>query len=257
MNKYLSPADITLPALRADSGQASYLTSRYVRIDTRAVIDALAQEGYKVAAVRQDRTKGRDPAHVRHEVDFRHDNMGGIKGQYGAVPRVLFINSHNGTVRAKFMLGVFRIICSNGAMVGSVWAQEKALHVGDDARQIIERIREASKGTAQMFDVIRRMTQRQLPKPQQLAFASEALKLRFGPQGADRYNAEDMLVPLRKEDEGDDLWHVFNRVQEHGTRTQLIGHNATGRVLRSRGIGSIGGDHHWNQGLWQLAEALI
>lgn len=253
----LRPADITLPALQRNSGQADYLTSRYVRIDTADVIEALAAEGYTVAGVRQDKTRGRNPAHVRHEVDFRHPSMDGVVGERGTTPRVLFVNSHNGTVRAKFMLGLYRLICTNGMIIGSTWAQERALHVGDGAKQIIDRIREASKGTPQLFEAVKRMQGKQLSKSQQLDMAKAALRIRFGEQGADRYNAADLLVPLRQEDEGNDVWRVFNRIQEHGTRTRLVGHNAQGRAIQSRGINSIGGDHHWNQSLWQLAEAAL
>jgi hypothetical protein len=243
-----------IPALKS-TGVADYLTDRYVRIDSNAVIAALADEGYTVQSARQDLVRQRDPRFARHELAFTHPDMGSKALDDGTTARVLFINSYNGTARAQFLLGMFRFICSNGVIVGSAWAHERVLHVGDGAKQIVERIKEASKGTGQMFAAAEAMSRKQLTKSQQQDMAREAMKLRFGDDGAERYDPNQLLVPLRAQDEGDSLWRVFNRIQEHGTRTKMIGMSTSGRRLTSRGINNITADHNWNKQLWELAES--
>lgn len=238
------------------TGVAPYLSQRYVRIDTAAVIAALKEEGYEVAGVRQDRVQRRDPQFARHEVDFRHPDMGG-KLPDGTTPRVLFINSHNGTARAQFLLGMFRMICSNGMIVGSTWARERVLHVGDGAKDIVARIREASKNTGKMFATVEAMSKKELSKSQQQDLARAATELRFGKGGAERYDPEQLLLPQRAEDDAGDLWRTFNRIQENGTRLRLTGRAASGRAVTSRGLNGISADHKWNRELWNMAEQLV
>lgn len=244
-----------IPALQS-VGVAPYLSDRYVRIDSNEVIAALAQEGYTLAGARQDKVRARDPKFARHELDFRHPDMGGTLDD-GTRARVLFINSHNGTARATFLLGMFRFICSNGLIVGSTWASERVLHIGDSAKTVVERIKEASKSTGKMFAAAEAMSKKQLTRAQQQDFAREAMKLRFGDDGPERYSADQLLVPLRAQDDKGDLWRVYNRVQENGTRTKMIGMSTNGRRIVSRGLNNISADHSWNRGLWQLAESLI
>lgn len=256
-------AIVKLPAAVTSKAPAPHLTERYVHIDTTKVIRVLGEEGFTVAGVRQDSSRTRDPRFVRHEVDFRHPELSASKPaarQVGDVePRILFVNSHNGTVRARFILGLFRLVCTNGMVVGSPWANTNnaVLHIGDEARNIIDRIREASKGTGAMFAEVERMQRKQLTRAQQLDFARRAAELRFGAGAADRYPPETLLGLRRAEDEGDSLWRVLNRVQENGTKPGLQGMSATGRVVTSRGIAGIAHDHKWNAELWRLAAELV
>lgn len=236
-----------------DNGVAPHLSSRYVRVDTAEVVRTLEADGFKLVGVRQDRVRARDPRWSRHELDFRHPELDAKPLSDGTVPRVLFINSHNGTTRARFLVGAFRFVCTNGLIVGSTLGDERVRHMGDSARTIIDRIREQSKAAPALFERLGRWERTKLSRAAQLDLATKALELRFGEGAAQRYQAADLLVPQRQEDERDDLWHVFNRIQENGTRTRLIGHNAQGRRVQARGIANISADHAWNQGLWRLA----
>jgi hypothetical protein len=63
----------------------------------------------------------------------------------------------------------------------------------------------------------------------------------------------DILMPVREEDEGDDLWTVFNVCQEKLIKGgfQAVGKNNKSRKQRS--ITSIKKDIDYNQRLWNLA----
>ena len=58
-------------------------------------------------------------------------------------------------------------------------------------------------------------------------------------------------------DEGNDLWRVFNVVQENVMRGGIAGRSATGRASCSRAIRAIREDVRINNDLWQLAVAMI
>ena len=62
-----------------------------------------------------------------------------------------------------------------------------------------------------------------------------------------------LLACRRSEDVGDDLWHVYNRCREHLLRGGLSRRSITGRLTRTRAIGSIRRDVVLNGQLWDLA----
>jgi hypothetical protein len=68
---------------------------------------------------------------------------------------------------------------------------------------------------------------------------------------------EQLLLARRPADQGDDLWRVFNRVQENATKGGLtaIGRDSRNRPRRSttRGVHGIDGDLKLNRALWMLA----
>ncbi|MBN3807442.1 DUF945 domain-containing protein, partial [Paraburkholderia sp. Ac-20336] len=65
-----------------------------------------------------------------------------------------------------------------------------------------------------------------------------------------------LLAPRRFEDRRDDLWTVFNRVQENLTKGGLHGRSRTGRAMSTRPITGIDENVKLNRALWMLAEAM-
>ena len=61
----------------------------------------------------------------------------------------------------------------------------------------------------------------------------------------------------RSEDTGDDLWSIFNRVQENGTHGGFRIAGPNGRLRRVRGRNNIASDLSWNQGLWNLTKEVL
>lgn len=66
-----------------------------------------------------------------------------------------------------------------------------------------------------------------------------------------------MLTCRRADDAKDDLWSVFNRIQENVLRGGLSRRSPTGRLVRSRRITSIREDVRLNGALWDLAEGML
>ena len=100
-------------------------------------------------------------------------------------------------------------------------------------------------------DVVNRWSKLELSAGAQLTFAKEAMGVRFGAK--DRWSIEpkQLLAARRPADEGDDLWHVFNRVQENCTKGGIRSdrtHFSTVDIVRPRQ------DFAINTGLWSLAE---
>jgi hypothetical protein len=98
-----------------------------------------------------------------------------------------------------------------------------------------------------------------LDRDEQHAFARSALALRYAPTdtGAPAPVTESQfLAPRRFEDRRDDLWTVFNRVQENLTKGGLHGRSRTGRSMSTRPITGIDQNVKLNRALWMLADAM-
>ena len=66
-----------------------------------------------------------------------------------------------------------------------------------------------------------------------------------------------LLTPNRQEDEGDDLWRVFNTVQEKFIRGGVQVSNQRGNMAKMRKIDNIIAQNTINTKLWELAEEMI
>lgn len=241
-----------VPAAAMARGAAPGMSDRYVFIDTREVIRLMAEEGFNVAgsSARVSRRNAYATSHGLHLIDFRHPDSPTIRG---VVPRVLFVNSHNGMRRARVIVGAFRLACSNGLIVGTTMAQEAAVHSGDQARTLVERMRALSKNTLPMFQQIECWSKKQLTNAQAHDFAHRAAEMRWL-KNSEIVPTDELLRVRRSDDDARDLWSVFNRVQEATTALQLQGRSTTGRRVTTRPMREVGPTLKYNADLWRLAE---
>jgi Domain of unknown function (DUF932) len=240
---------ITLPPSIFTKTASPRMTERYVHVNTHDIIDMMEGEGFRLDSATARASKTRDPLFTKHQLDFRRPDFPQIDG---GTPRILFTNAHDGSSAAKFMMGVYRFICSNGLVVGSTYAKEVVRHSGEQARQLIERVRALSRNTGPLFAQIEDWTHKELSDSAAQEFARLAAVLRFG--DAQRFDPAQLLETRRAEDEDNTLWRVFNRVQENALHGRLVGYNADGRQLASRPIKGLDKITDFNVQLWRLAE---
>lgn len=247
----LRPAqDVLMPAAVFTDHASERVSPRYVHVDSRPIVEAMQAEGFQLFSANSMRKRLASRAmYAKHALDFRHPDLPEADGY---VPRVIFVNSHDGSSSAKFMMGVYRFVCENGLVVGSSYAHEVARHSGEAAADLVARVQRLARNTAPLFAQIDKWTRRQLSGPEVTEFARLAATLRFG--DAQRFNPAQLLEVARPEDEGGSLWRVFNRVQENAVRGGLVGYSATGRQLASRRMNGMSAHTDFNVQLWRLAE---
>lgn len=244
-------APVALPPAVFARAPAPHLSDRYVHIDTNAVLDAFKQEGYVVAGTMEQRARNVSRTNSefrRHVIDLRHPSLPQVGG---AVPRFLFGNSHDGSMRATVLLGVFRLACSNGLVVGAQYANAKIIHAGEAARNVIERLRDVARSSTPLFQQIETWQRRQLTAAQREEFAQLASTLRWGDPY--RFSPQELLAVRRQEDDAGDLWTTFNRVQEATTNLSLPGLARSGRTTTSKPLTQIDANLRYNRDLWELA----
>ena len=239
----------TLPAAALATTHAPTLSSRYEFISSHDIIQRFSEEGWKVESATVAAPRKRDQLFAKHMIDFRHPDFAPVGG---AVPRIILVNSHDGSSSARVLAGVFRFVCSNGLVVGTTIGRETVRHTGDAAADLIHRMRSLARNTSEIYSKIERWSKKDLSKPQRCEMARFAAQLRWG--DAHRFQPEDLLQVRREGDDRGDLWTTFNRLQENTVRGGIEGLSRSGRAATSRPLSDITRSVDYNAQLWQLAE---
>jgi hypothetical protein len=232
-------------------------SAKYCLIPTIRVIDALRERDLHPVSARQSYTRFAERVpFVKHVIRLRKANQPVVLGEI--IPEIVLTNSHDTGSSYKLSAGLFRIWCSNGATtpVGEYGVYSVA-HRGNVIDNVIEAsYRIIDEHVPLLSSRVQEFQHIQLPLTRQLEFAERAASLRW-----DRPPVEpsELLEPRRQSDAGDDLWRVFNRVQENIVRGGIRYRHLdieTGRLRRSRTrpIRSVSQDLDFNVRLWRLAE---
>lgn len=249
------------------------MSDKYRFVPTIEPVTALLNAGFVVVSARQATTRIEGKGEfTRHVLRFRQ--AAGMKqlaerhtpGQHTfindgpIVPELVLLNSHDGTSAYKLMLGMFRMVCSNGLIVCNGMIDEvKARHSGRNSlvQEVIDGSFRVIGGADQAMEQVQSWQAKQLTDGQQLAYATAALELRESKIKPDPIK---LLSARRTADAGSNLWTTFNRVQENIIRGGLGTHhtNAAGRRTwrHTRAVKSVNEDVKFNRALWKLTEEL-
>ncbi|WP_237764763.1 DUF932 domain-containing protein, partial [Enterobacter hormaechei] len=95
-----------------------------------------------------------------------------------------------------------------------------------------------------------------LPPPAQHAIAKAALTYRFGEEHQPVTESQ-ILSPRRWQDESNDLWTTYQRIQENLIKGGLSGRTIKGKRAHTRAVKGIDGDVKLNRALWVMAENML
>lgn len=229
------------------------MSSRYAFLPTSGVIETLDQAGFSVVQARQSNSRSRLPAYAIHALRFRQRRPEFEVGDL--IPEILVLNSHDGSSAYHVRIAIYRAICKNGMIVSdTAFPGWKVTHRGNAAAEVLEAAMSLVDRFEELGEVVARMRTTFMGDSQRLAFASDALQLRYPDETAGLAVAPaDLLKPARTQDEGTDVWHTLNVIQEHILRGGVQRRTPTNRIVRMRGIRAIREDVRLNMGLWDRA----
>ena len=116
----------------------------------------------------------------------------------------------------KLDLGVYRQVCSNGLIAFEQAAKSEVIkHVEFDFNNLDRFIANIYRKTSTVLKKFGLLKNTNLSASDMRRLANEAASLRY--TNLEDFDIEDLLVVNRIEDEGNDLWTVFNRIQENLT----------------------------------------
>lgn len=235
-------------------GKHESRSERYSYIPTNIIYQKLKQEGFEAFMVCQTKTRKEGmKEHTKHMMRLRHCSY-----KAGAeANEIILINSHNGSSSYQMKAGMYRFVCQNGLVIGEDIADIRVPHSGNVTDRVIEGVYEV----VNTFDMVNKhkdeMKSLPLTVEHQEYFAEAALSLRFDTENKPSpVTARQILTPRRREDDSNDLWTTFNRVQENLVRGGLSGKNEKGKRSRTRAITGMDQDLKLNRALWILSEKM-
>jgi hypothetical protein len=244
-------SELILPPAATDGVKFGKLSSKYDLISTESVVNLMRDEGFIVTATNSLKPRVRDPRMVRHFVRMRHEqHLGEVNG---SVPEILVINANDGSSSLRMEAGLFRMVCSNGLIVKSQdISSARIRHVEVTADRVLDeanRVIQGAKEAARRVDIFK---DRILNHSEKMQFSVLASAFWGG-----RVMPHSLLESRRPEDSGDDLWCVFNRIQENMIKGGVVGRSATGRNTRTHGIRAMDNSVKVNMKLWEIAEEFV
>ena len=220
------------------------VSKKYSHIPTDKLIDDMDLLGWKVIDAKEvnARTKG-TRGFQKHLVVFRNDDIvinqmpnnivesstspTGYRRTDGTFakknpidtvfPQILLTNSHDGKNAFTFTAGLFRMVCENGLVVSTNEFEKVSIrHMGYDFDELQVQINEMVERLPLTVESMNKMIDTKMEQKSILKFAKDMLAVRFPEDELKRItiDMDEFITPVRPEDKGDDLWSVFNVIQE-------------------------------------------
>lgn len=244
------------------------MSEKYGYVNSLEVASFLENEGWNlVSATQRKIIKNSSPEKHKfatHWLKFRKPTSDLIDRQVGdIVPEIYFKNSHDGTSGVSFEAGLHRLVCSNGLIVkDKTFADIRLRHSIKHVSELKPMLEEFVHGFSNISNRINEMKEISLGMEEQLELAEIAKSLLWG-QHIPKVEAQKIVQARREEDSNNDLWSVYNRVQENLSKGGLegVGNVLTAknevRKIKTRDIKNMFKYISFNSKLWETVENKI
>jgi len=229
------------------------VSDKYAFIPTIDVVEMFrANSWYPIEAKENFVRISANQGYQKHLIRFRHINDFLTKKDEAI--EIVLTNSHNRTSSFIIQAGVFRFICGNGLVVANSLFEKRSIrHIGFKEIAVKKSIEQIVANIDKINNKIALYKQIELNPTEQLSLAKVAKEIRFKPY--QEVEISNLLQSHRKEDNANDLWRVFNRLQENSIRGGVKGKNIiTGRNFTSKPIKSIDSLISINEKLFDLTD---
>lgn len=225
------------------------VSDRYTFVPTSNIVTALEPFGFfPVWAAEKRSNKEENRGFNKHMIRFT--SKASLEVPASERFDLVLVNSHNRTSGFQFLAGVFRMVCSNGMILGDTVGGARCRHTGE-LSDIVDAAFTVVDSAPKVMRGVEVMKALPLTVGEQTAFAEaarEVLETEHKPEPA------ALLGMRRMADKGDDLWRVFNRVQENVIKGGVrLPPNRERRAVRTRGVNSVDSNVKLNKALWTLA----
>ena len=262
------------------------LSKHYSFVPTIDVVNDLRTLGYDCVDATQVKSRKKSTnGYQKHMLTFEHpdhkvDQVKEVELADGTTetqvlpaeeyPQLLLTNSHDGGNAFTLSAGIFRLVCSNGLVIKTEdYGTARLVHKGYSFEAVQKLVKEFEETMGEVLTKITAMKKVELTKAQQIEFAKKAALLRFTAKSynedniSDVVDIDDLLNVDRKEDAGNGLYEVFNRVQESIVQGKYS-YSSNGKVKdantktrKARPIKNFKQSINVNQKLSELAFALV
>jgi len=235
------------------------VSSKFTHIPTHKVIEDMSQLGWGVVDAKQVKAR-KGQGFQKHLVVFRNPDVV-INGADGdtVFPQILLTNSNDGKNAFTFTAGLFRLVCENGLVISTQeFENVKIRHMGYTFEELQTQIRAMVEQLPLTVESMNKMKAVELDEASIVEFAEKALATRFKEDELEniKVDLDKLLEPTRPEDKGNDLWSVFNVLQEKILEGDFQYMSGT-KIRKARKVKNFKQDIEINQKLFAVAAEFI
>jgi hypothetical protein len=224
-------------------------------ISSSNLVTQLEAQGLKLADVVESKIRKDKEKRLGYQKHVMRFNTG-LTNAHGNL-QVLAINSHEGSSALTFRMGFFRLVCSNGLIIGNdLIPQIKVRHTQNGLLKLNDSVEELMQWQRVAMDNIDKMSNKKLSSEEFESLVMNSAKIRMG----DKFS--DKIAPLfevkRYQDQSKDLFTVFNVIQENVMRTGFYALNKdTNTATKIRAIKGVNASLELNTALYNEAMKLV
>ena len=250
--------DFTMAPAVLGTGRYFERTEKYNFVSTKNIVNVFEQNNWNVHSVSQVKNQAR----TQHKKDFSKHLISfanpALKEVNGIIPRIVVINSHDGSTKFQMMAGFFRFLCANGLIVADSTFEAISCRHQKLAPEIIEAgierylkvIPEITSKTEDMNCIVMNPIDR-------LNLANNVIERVWENTDVRPLQPAQLLETRREADNTKTLWTTYNVMQENLLQGGLTGKTANGRKRKTRAITSIDKELNLNQILWEESDKFL
>jgi len=184
-------------------------------IKTIDIIEQFQERGWVLDGVCEQRNK-KSKKIENHFVRMKHNDINSVfNNRLEGVVTANIHNSCDGSKPLDISLGMFRLVCSNGLISYNRVGSTKIKHVNVDYNVISSKIDIITNESSLILNQFESLRDKDLDENEMNRLAFEAALL--VKNDVTSQDIQNLLKINRFEDEGNNLYNVFNRVQENLT----------------------------------------
>jgi len=243
---------VVLPPSALSDVASPDVSNKYTFIPTMRVVNVLHNEGWSIVKTAAKKPRTADPAYTQHLIEFEHSELKSVSDDTNL--RILLKNSHNGMSSFQFLLGLYRIVCSNGLVVSKGTAQSYSVrHVGYTDAKVASALKAITTKAPLVSNQIEAMQNTAIDNA--IAWHYAGTVLHDLDIQVNQYNINQLTKENhRAADNAPNVWTLYNRVQERILKGKAyVNTDSIGGMRKLRAIKSIDRQISVNQRLWELA----
>lgn len=246
---------LNVPGLLATSGSAS-TSDRYKFISSKNIVERLSDFGWEPERAFFKKSRNVSPLHARHCIRFSSKNLDDVGDSR---PEIVMFNSHDGRSCLEMLLGIYRLVCSNGMTIAEKEFERfriphKGYKAGD--KYINHAIDQLGMQATRTEQFINGWGKLDVPHHVRNEYYNRAMDIRF----PEHEQGEEWILDVSKrtEDRGTDLWRMFNRSQEHLLNGGYsVTHTAGKKPRQARELTNIDAINKINDNLWSMTSDFV
>jgi len=201
------------------------------------MINHFTDIGYQVRSISKPK------AHIKENLPFNKHMIRLVKNESMEIinarrvdesfPEIVIVNNNNNRGSLQVLLGIFRLVCSNGMILGDTIFNEKVRHDSHFDENLRVVLNEAANSYGQTNHIITELKNKKLEFNEMLDFKNLVVNDIVRPQllketttkldivrpsllktTTTKLDIKTSFNPVRNEDMFQDAWTIFNRLQE-------------------------------------------